>query len=279
MPAVIMTSFLCLFLLKLRYYEVNCNFLRGFAVMHKQARQNYIVEIIAKKGQVSVADLSNQLQVSTDTIRRDLTELENQGLAQKSHGGAVGFNVPVMARRGRNMLLPEVKKQLGQYVANLIPSGSTLFLDSGSTLMAVASFIQGPMKIITTSLDIAAHFSDRHDIQLILLGGEWDPQQRLFAGSATLSMLGRYCADIAILGACALHPTLGLSATQEADCDVKRAMLANSQVHWVVADSTKLNLCQPYLVANLDEIDQLFLDCHWDELSPNCRVTVNSLSI
>lgn len=247
--------------------------------MHKQARQNYIIEIIAKNGQVSVADLSNQLQVSTDTIRRDLTELENQGLAQKSHGGAVGFNVPVMNRRGRNILLPEVKKQLGQQVAKQIPSGSTLFLDSGSTVMAVASMIQGPMKIITTSLDIAAHFSDSADVQLILLGGEWDPQQRLFAGSATLSMLGRYRADIAILGACALHSTLGLSATQEADCDVKRAMIANSEAHWVVADSTKLNLCQPYLVANLDEIDQLFLDCHWDELSPNSKVTVNSLNI
>ncbi|HEM8293217.1 TPA: DeoR/GlpR transcriptional regulator [Providencia stuartii] len=247
--------------------------------MHKQARQNYIIEIIAKNGQVSVADLSNQLHVSADTIRRDLTELENQGLAQKNHGGAVGFNVPVMSRRGRNILLPEVKKQLGQQVAKLIPKSSTLFLDSGSTIMAVASFIQGPMKIITTSLDIATHFSDRTDIQLILLGGEWDPQQRLFSGSATLSMLARYRADIAILGACALHPTLGLSASEEADCDVKRAMIANSQMHWVVADSTKLNLCQPYLVANLDEIDQLFLDCGWDELSPNSKVTVNSLSI
>ncbi len=82
------------------------------------------------------------------------------------------------------------------------------------------------MTVITPSLDIAQHFSTRADIQLILLGGKWDMQQRLFAGSATVSLLERYRADIAVLGTCALHADLGLSASQEADAEVKRAMLA-----------------------------------------------------
>lgn len=126
-------------------------------------------------------------------------------------------------------MLPEIKQRLGKQVAQCVPAGSTLFLDAGSTLLAVASFLQGPLTIITPSLDIAQQVSDREDIDLILLGGKWDQKQRLFAGSATLSLLSRYRADIAILGACAIHAELGLSASQEADAEVKRAMLAASR--------------------------------------------------
>ncbi len=181
-----------------------------------------------------------------------------------------------MNRQGRNTLLPETKQRLGKQVAQAVPPGSTLFLDAGSTVMAVATFLQGPHTVITTSLDIAQHFSDREDIELILLGGKWDPKQRLFAGSATLSLLSRYRADIAILGACALHAELGLSAGKEADAEVKRAMLAASHAHWIVADHLKVNRCEPYLVSGLTDIHQLFLDRPWPELGdPGAlRVTV-----
>lgn len=234
--------------------------------MHKTARQKYVLDIISEHGQASITELADKLQVSADTIRRDLTDLEKQGLAQKNHGGAIALNLSAMNRQGRNTLLPETKQRLGKQVAQTVPPGSTLFLDAGSTVMAVASFLKGPLTIITTSLDIAWHFSDRDDIELILLGGKWDHKQRLFAGSATLSLLSRYRADIAILGACAIHAELGLSAGKEADAEVKRAMLAASRERWIVADHLKLNRCEPYLVSGLSNIQHLFLDRPWPEL-------------
>ncbi|HDX4048131.1 TPA: DeoR/GlpR transcriptional regulator [Enterobacter soli] len=242
--------------------------------MHKTARQKYLLDIISENGQASISDLVEKLQVSADTVRRDLTDLENQGLAQKNHGGAIALDLSAMNRQGRNTLLPKTKQQLGKKVAESVPAGSTLFLDAGSTVMAVATFLQGPLKIITTSLDIAQHFSDRADIELILLGGQWDQKQRLFAGSATLSLLSRYRADIAILGACAIHAQLGLSASKEADADVKRAMLAASHEHWIVADHLKLNHCEPWLVSGLADIHQLFLDRPWAELGDNSALQV-----
>ncbi|WP_368543344.1 DeoR/GlpR family DNA-binding transcription regulator [Enterobacter soli] len=234
--------------------------------MHKTARQKYVLDIITEQGQASITELAEKLRVSADTIRRDLTDLENQGLAQKNHGGAIALDLSAMNRHSRNTLLPKTKQLLGQKVAQCVPAGSTLFLDAGSTVMAVATFLQGPLTVITTSLDIAQHFSDRSDIELILLGGRWDQKQRLFAGSATLSLLSRYRADIAILGACAIHPQLGLSASKEADAEVKRAMLAASNEGWIVADHMKLNQCEPYLVSGLADIHQLFLDRPWAEL-------------
>ncbi|WP_116340043.1 DeoR/GlpR family DNA-binding transcription regulator [Enterobacter cloacae] len=234
--------------------------------MHKTARQRYVLDILSEQGQASITELAEKLQVSADTIRRDLTDLENQGLAQKNHGGAIALNLSAMNRQGRNTLLPETKQRLGKRVAQAVPTGSTLFLDAGSTVMAVATLLQGPHTVITTSLDIAQHFSDREDIELVLLGGNWDQKQRLFSGSATLSLLSRYRADIAILGACALHAELGLSAGKEADAEVKRAMLAASQAGWIVADHLKVNRCEPYLVSGLTDIHQLFLDRPWPEL-------------
>jgi len=242
--------------------------------MHKTARQKYVLDIIVEQGQASITELAERLQVSADTIRRDLTDLENQGLAQKNHGGAIALNLSAMNRLGRNSLLPETKQRLGKQVAACIPAGSTLFLDAGSTVMSVATFLKGPLTVITTSLDIAQHVSDRDDIELILLGGKWDKAQRLFAGSATLSLLSRYRADIAILGACAIHAGLGLSASKEADAEVKRAMLAASHERWVVADHLKLNHCEPYLVSGLSEIHQLFLDRPWAELGDSSALQV-----
>lgn len=243
--------------------------------MHKTARQKYLIDILSEKGQITISELVDELRVSADTLRRDLSDLEKQGLAQKNHGGAIALNLSAMNRQNRNTLLPDTKKRLGKMVAEKIPGGSTLFLDAGSTVLAVATQIQGPMTVITPSLDIAQHFSTRADIQLILLGGKWDMQQRLFAGSATVSLLERYRADIAVLGTCALHADLGLSASQEADAEVKRAMLAASAEHWLVADHMKLNHCEPWLVAGLADIHQLFLDRPWDELKDNDSIQLH----
>lgn len=243
--------------------------------MHKTARQRFLIDILSEKGQVTISELVDKLQVSADTLRRDLSDLEKQGLAQKNHGGAIALNLSVMNRHNRNSLLADTKQRLGKMVAEKIPAGSTLFLDAGSTVLAAATQIQGPMTVITTSLDIAQHFSARPDVELILLGGTWDMRQRLFAGSATVSLLQRYRADIAILGACALHAELGLSASQEADAEVKRAMLAASAEHWLVADHMKLNHCEPWLVAGLADIHQLFLDRPWGELKDNDSIQLN----
>lgn len=243
--------------------------------VHKTARQKLLMELLLEQGQAGIGQLVELLQVSADTVRRDLADLQRKGLAQKNHGGAVALDLSAMNRHQRSALIPDVKNELGKRVAEKIPPSATLFLDAGSTVLAVATLLNGPATVITTSLDIAHHLSDKSEIELILLGGKWDKQQRLFSGSATLSLLDKYRADIAILGACALHARFGLSAGQEGDAEVKRAMLAASSEHWVVADHLKLNRCEPYLVAPLTDIHQLFLDAPWSEFDVTSSTQVS----
>ena len=243
--------------------------------MHKTARQKFLMELLMKEGQADINSLVEKLQVSADTVRRDLAELEKKGLAQKNHGGAVALNLSVMSRTERSALIPDIKLNLGRLVAEKIPAGSTIFLDVGSTLLGIATLLTGPMKVITSSLDIAYCLSDKPEIELILLGGKWDVQQRLFSGGATLMLLEKYRADIAILGACALHAKFGLTAGQEGDAEIKRAMLAASNEHWLVADHMKLNRCEPYQVAPLSEINQLFLNSPWPEFEDTGPTQIN----
>ncbi|TPV62926.1 DeoR/GlpR family DNA-binding transcription regulator, partial [Serratia marcescens] len=151
--------------------------------MHKAARQRHLLDLLSERGQAAVAELAGAIGVSVDTVRRDLADLERQG-----YGGAIALEPSGMPRQARAALLPQVKQRLGRAVAAQIPPGSTLMLDAGSTLLAVAQALRGPATVITASLDIAQCLSDRPEINLILLGGQWDARQRLFAGSATLAL-------------------------------------------------------------------------------------------
>ncbi|MCU6321376.1 DeoR/GlpR family DNA-binding transcription regulator, partial [Klebsiella aerogenes] len=104
--------------------------------MHKTARQQFLLELLSENGQISISELVERLQVSPDTVRRDLSDLEKRGLVQKNHGGAIALDLPAMNRQGRNALLPETKQRLGALVAREVPPGATLFLDAGSTVLA-----------------------------------------------------------------------------------------------------------------------------------------------
>ncbi|AIX74493.1 MAG: DeoR/GlpR family DNA-binding transcription regulator [Mixta calida] len=244
--------------------------------MHKVARQKALLGLLSEQGQLGVAELARTLRVSVDTVRRDLNDLQRQGLAQKNHGGAIALDVPAMSRNARSGVLNATKQRLGRAVAQQIPPGSTLMLDAGSTVLAVAAALTVPARVITASLDIAWALSGRADIELILLGGQWDNSQRLFAGAATLAALQRYRADIAIFGACAVDARLGISASQEADAEIKRAMLAFSAQRWLVVDHLKLDRCQPHRVADLADMQRLFIDRPWNALPamPSTDVSV-----
>lgn len=250
--------------------------------MHKIARQRYLLNILTEQKQASISELAENMQVSVDTVRRDLADLERQGLAQKNHGGATALNLSEMSRKMRSSLLHKTKQCLGKAVAEKIPPGSTLILNAGSTLLAVAQELRGPATVITTSLDIAQCLSERSDIQLILLGGKWNVNFRFFAGSATLALLQRYRADIAILGVCALHQQLGLSATTEEDAYMQRAMLAVSDEHWLVTDHLKFDRVEPHYVADLSQFQRIFVDRPWqgvdEQSSVNLCIVANNES-
>lgn len=226
--------------------------------MFTQERQQLILTILSDEGSLSVAELAVRLDVSDDTVRRDLRALSERGYLQKVHGGAVILDIAGMSRQNRKLLLPSVKRRLGEAAAAMVEAGNTIILDAGQTTLEIARALPAiALTVITNSLDIAQCLSERPEVTLKLTGGEWDRKQRLLSGSATLKTLARLRADIAIMGACAVDTQMGVTATGEADASIKRQMLDVSTRKILVADHSKFDRHEPHLVAALAEFDEL----------------------
>lgn len=229
--------------------------------MFTEERHQRILDWLAEAGRATVADLALRLQVSDDTIRRDLRTLDKQGYLQKTHGGAVSLDVPRMARTQRADVLPQIKTQLAHAVVAQIAPHQTLMLDAGQSVLAVAQVLPDiPLTVITHALDVAVVLGNRANVRLILAGGIWDARQRLFTGGDALQQIAGYRADWAIMGACAVHERLGVTASEADDAAVKRAMLKASATALLVADHSKINRNEPFFVANIASFKYWFTD-------------------
>jgi len=137
----------------------------------------------------------------------------------------------------------------------------TLMLDAGETILAVAMALPDvSLTVITHSLDVAKVVSDRALVRLILCGGVWNRQQRLFEGAMAEALMASCRADMAFLGACSLDPDQGMTATNAGDAEIKRAMISSSHRRILVADHTKIANRQPWFVAPLSSFEIWFTD-------------------
>lgn len=230
-----------------------------------QERQDAIARALREHGRVEVSALAAQYGVSEDSIRRDLRLLAARGLVQKTHGGAVALHAGALPMGERATLNAAPKRAIARAALARVQPQQTLFLDSGSTALALARALAAdgaprPLTVITASLDVALQLCNDAGVRLVLAGGEWSHETRAFAGTQAEATLRGYCADWAFLGACALHPRLGLTAAQPGDAALKRAMLESACQRVLLADASKFDLVQPYPVAPLAQLDCVISD-------------------
>lgn len=241
------------------------------------ARQQEIAEALRSAGRVQVGALAARYGVSEDTIRRDLRALAARGLVQKTHGGAVALNTPLLPAQERLSLLTATKQAIAQAAAAWVQPHQTLFIDAGSTTLALARALREapvlrPLTVVTHALDVMLTLADEPQIRLVLAGGLWLPEQRIFGGPQAARTLADWRADIAFLGACALHPRTGLTATVPDEAPVKRAMVDGAALRIVLGDHSKLDQIAPCAVAGLDEVDRVISDRAVDWLAGRQQV-------
>ena len=229
-------------------------------------RQRRIETMLRENGRVEVLDLARLFQVSEHTVRRDLLALQGRGVLQRTHGGAVTIDTSRLGVAARQQVLPQAKARVGRAAAALIEPGQTLVLDAGSTPLAMARALAvRPLTVITSSLDVAELFGDDPQVQLALTGGTWQRDQRALWGPAALAMLREARADWAVPGACAIDAGLGVSAPDEADAALKRAMIACARRTQILGDHSKLTGVAPFHVADWSQVHALVLDEPWPE--------------
>ena len=227
-------------------------------------RQRRIAQMLREQGRVEVLELARLLQVSEHTVRRDLVSLQDQGLLQRTHGGAVTLDTQRLGLGDRAAVLPEAKAAVGRAAAALVEPGQTVVLDAGSTPLAMARALAvRPLTVITSSLDVAAIFAGDPQVQIALTGGTWQRDNRALWGPAAIAMLANCRADWAVPGACAIDARLGVSAPDEADAALKRAMVACARRTLILGDHSKLGNTAPFHVATWSQVHALVVDEPW----------------
>ena len=222
-----------------------------------EQRQSLIIQMLAETGRVIGADLANRLGVSEHTIRRDLQELARQGLCKKVYGGAVSQmkqSAPFEVRVAESV---EEKVQVAKRCAQLIKADSCIFIDAGSTYLAMVEFIpqELALTIVTNSPQIAAALSQRNQGELILLGGKVNPLTGSTLGADTVNQLREMLFDQCFIGVCGLDPHMGLSAVYYEDACFKKEVLKQSNTVIAAVISDKMSQVARYKVAACDEID------------------------
>ncbi len=178
--------------------------------------------------------------MSEETIRRDLKELQAQGLVRKTHGGALRRTPPPTPYESRVQHATKFKTAIGRAAASLVEDGESILIDSGTTALALAHSLGSARgRVVTNSLEVAKVISQLPQYELILIGGRWDPLHQ-FVGAAAVEQLSRYRVDKVFLGIAALDAKMGLTAPSDEEAAVKCAMIQAAREVIGLADHTKV---------------------------------------
>ena len=255
------------------------------AISNPSDRHRQILELIVAKGQVYVPELATLLKVTSETIRRDLSQLAAQNLLKKVHGGAIDFNFNAglesqlkfeHAFLDRVKLAENAKKSIAQKACTLISEGDTLFIDFGtSTLEFARALIKiNHLTVISNSPLIADILQANPTIEVILLGGQFIASKFECLGAITLQNAAQFFADYAVIGAGAIHQDKGFMDQDVNEAAIAKKMIENSGKTIVLADASKAGNQALSLVANWDAVDFLVTNensKHWKNESAETR--------
>lgn len=227
--------------------------------MLKEERQQQILEMLRREGKVLASELSGVLNISEDTVRRDLRDLAEAKLIQRVHGGALLRSPATASYAARQKQATTAKAEIAQVAARLIQPGQVVILDGGTTTLQLAQALPHDLKatIITNSPPIAVALAEHSGIEVILVGGRLYKNSLVAVGAETVETFRTFRADLCMLGICSLHPETGISVPALEEAQVKRAMIASSAEVVALASAEKLNTAAPYIVGPLSELTHL----------------------
>jgi len=231
-------------------------------------RHHKIVELVQQNSSVSVAEICNLFDVSEMTARRDLQELEREGLLRRVHGGAVynlgrSYEPPLKMRSNQQS---EKKRAIGQKAAELIFDGDSIALDVGTTTLEIARALQTKrnLTVLTASLPIAnevvASYSLDSDIRLILTGGIVRAREWSMVGEFASQMYAKLHVDKAFVGIGGISLEDGLTEYNLEDATVKWSLLKSAHQIIVVADGSKFGETTFATVGPLTAVNTIITD-------------------
>jgi DeoR/GlpR family transcriptional regulator of sugar metabolism len=217
---------------------------------------------LKRDGKLVAKDFSTEMNVSEDTIRRDLRELSREGLLQRVHGGALPASPAVADFAGREEIRHEGKIAIARAAAAMIQPGQVVILDGGTTSREIARHLPAELNatVITHSPTIALELVSHQTVEVVLLGGHLFKHSVVTVGAACVEAISRVRADIFFMGVTGLHPQTGLTTGDFEEAAIKRALSHAAAETYVLASAEKLNTASPYLVLGLAEVSGILTE-------------------
>ncbi|KQO64406.1 DeoR/GlpR family DNA-binding transcription regulator [Curtobacterium sp. Leaf261] len=240
--------------------------------MTPQQRLNALLELVSERGNVSIAEISDLLDISPATARRDLTTLAEQRLVTRTHGGAAalgtGYELPLQYKIARQA---DAKVAIARAVSRLVHPGDTVGVNGGTTTTEVARelgkserFIRADgeygITIVTNALNIGYELSVRANVKIVVTGGVARRQSYELVGALVSNTLAEFALDVVVLGVDGLSARYGATTVHEGEAEVSRHFASVGARVIVAADSTKLERATFARICPLDRIDVLVTD-------------------
>jgi DeoR/GlpR family transcriptional regulator of sugar metabolism len=230
--------------------------------MLTKQRKAYILKVLKEHGEVIAKEISEELELSEDTIRRDLRELAAEGKLQRVHGGALPASPATGDFAVRQQIAPDGKVAVGRAAAALVREGQVVILDGGTTTSQLAKHLPLDLRatVVTHSPTIAVALQEHPTIEVILIGGRLFKHSVVTVGAAAVDAISRIRADIYFMGVTGIHPEAGLSTGDMEEAHIKRALSAAAAETHVLVTAEKVNAASPYVIAALTDIDGVVVE-------------------
>jgi DeoR family fructose operon transcriptional repressor len=243
-----------------------------------QERRQQVLDLVSRKGFVTLADLSEAVSASESTLRRDLDHWDRKGMLKRIHGGAMfvgdGSTLPALEERSSSQIAE--KRLIARAAASRIRDGDAVLLDGGTTTLEVARLLVGrSLQIVTNSLPIANLFASSRETDLVMIGGYVYPKTGVALGPLTVRMMDDIHVHQTILSVGGITAK-GLFNSNMLLVETERQMMRCADEVVVVADHTKLGRQALAFLCKVSEIDTLIVD---SQLTPRQKEVIDQSAV
>ena len=232
--------------------------------MLAKERKKQIWEMILQEKSVLSKDLCKRFNVTNETVRKDLIELENEGKIIRAYGGAYiigGVQNEVHANL-RETVYTEEKAAIGRSCYSMVCAGDTIFLDESTTCCAIAKELKTieAITVFTNSYKIIQILEDCENVKLVLTGGEFDRKNQCFVGAEVTDFLKNYYVDKCFISCRGVDMNIGITDGNEKNGRVRKCIIGQAAEKILVIDKTELNLKKFYKIGGFEMIDKVVID-------------------
>jgi DeoR family fructose operon transcriptional repressor len=237
--------------------------------MFQLERREQIMQRLVREGRVDVAELAELFDVTSETIRRDLTDLERDRLVRRVHGGAIPWRGATLVPRleVRESINVDEKRRIAMAAAREVPESGSIIIDSGSTALQLADVLdrERDLTVITNSIPIIRSLALTDRPEVVVLGGALERKTMAMVDETGVDLLRDLSVDVLFIGCDGMSPERGFTTPYRAEVAIKQAMMASARRVVMMFDHSKIGNEQLFRFAAVDEVDTIITGVEVDD--------------